>query len=135
MEIVRPEGRRWQIAATGVAAAVLLAFAYPAKTLTAPLPDSVEIKEMTWVEVRSALQSGFTTVIVPTGGIPMMLFGAERGANVDGAPIVNGVSVVIKAAEMAVRLRQLDGLDASRVAHSGFALPTAQAREEFLAPG
>jgi len=27
-------------------------------------------------------------VIVPTGGIPMMLFGNVRGANVDGAPVV-----------------------------------------------
>jgi hypothetical protein len=45
--------------------------------------------------------------VVPTGGIPMMLFGNEPGANVDGAPIVNGVTVVVKAAEMAVKLKRL----------------------------
>ena len=37
----------------------------------------------------------------------MMLFGQEPNANVDGAPIVNGVTVVVKAAEMAVKLRRL----------------------------
>ena len=85
-------------------------------------------------EARRLLDAG-ADVIVPTGGIPMMLFGAERGANIDGAPIVNGVTVVVKAAEMAVRLRQLDGLGVSRVAHSGFALPSPQALDEFLTHG
>ena len=32
--------------------------------------DSVWIEELTWMEVRDALQAGKTTVIVPTGGIP-----------------------------------------------------------------
>lgn len=81
-------------------------------------------------EARRLMDAG-ADVIVPTGGIPMMLFGAEPGANVDGAPIVNGVTVVVKAAEMAVKLRQLDGLMPSRVPHSGFALPSAQTLAEF----
>jgi Asp/Glu/hydantoin racemase len=85
-------------------------------------------------EARRLLDAG-ADVIVPTGGIPMMLFGNQPGANVDGAPVVNGVTVVVKAAEMAVKLRQLDGMGASRVAHSGFALPSAQGLEEFLRHG
>ena len=71
--------RRWPLLAAGVGAAAILALAYPARTLTAPLPDVVELKDMTWVEVRSALQAGFGTVIVPTGGIeqngPHMILG------------------------------------------------------------
>src|SRR5258705_2219763 len=54
-------------------------------------------------EARRLIDS-VADVIVPTGGIPMMLFGKEPDANVDGAPIVNGVTVVIKAAETAVKL-------------------------------
>ncbi len=38
-------------------------------------------------EARRLIDGG-ADVIVPTGGIPMMLFGKEPGANVDGAPIV-----------------------------------------------
>ena len=85
-------------------------------------------------EARRLIDDG-ADVIVPTGGIPMMLFGDAADANVDGAPIVNGVTVVIKAAEMAVRLRRLGVPVASRHPQSGFALPSAQALEEFLSHG
>jgi allantoin racemase len=83
---------------------------------------------------RELLDAG-ADVIVPSGGIPMMLFGAAPGANIDGAPIVNGVTVVVKAAEMAVKLRQLAGLGPSRLPQSGFALPSAQTLDEFLNHG
>jgi creatinine amidohydrolase len=46
---------------------VAVASARPA--LTAPVSAVVELRDMTWVEVRSAIQAGSTTVIVPTGGI------------------------------------------------------------------
>lgn len=85
-------------------------------------------------EARKLLDAG-ADVIVPTGGIPMMLFGNVRGANVDGAPVVNGVTVVIKAAEMAVKLRCLNGIGVSRIPHSGFALPNAKTLDEFLNHG
>jgi Asp/Glu/hydantoin racemase len=85
-------------------------------------------------EARVLMAAG-ADVIVPTGGIPMMLFGAEPGAHVDGAPVVNGVTILIKAAEMAIKLRAIAGLGPSRVAHSGFALPSAQALAEFMEHG
>ncbi len=97
--------------------------------------DAPERREALWQvfqrEARVLIDAG-ADVIVPTGGIPMMLFGADPGANVDGAPIVNGCTVVIKAAEMAVKLRALEGLGASRTPQSGFGLPSAQALREFL---
>lgn len=72
-------GRRWQMMMAGAAALALVPLAYPSRTLTAPLPDVVEMKDMTWVEVRTAIQSGFATAIVPTGGIeqngPHMILG------------------------------------------------------------
>jgi creatinine amidohydrolase len=59
----------------GLAVALLIA----QRPLTAPLPDTVEIADMTWVEVRSAIARGYTTVIVPSGGIeqngPHMILG------------------------------------------------------------
>ncbi len=61
------------------AAAVLLACALLPGRLWASLPADVEMKDMTWVEVRSALDAGYTTVVVPTGGIeqngPHMILG------------------------------------------------------------
>jgi creatinine amidohydrolase len=75
----RGSAARLPLIACGIAAAAVLALSWPARTLTAPLPDAVELKDMTWVEVRSALQAGYGTVIVPTGGIeqngPHMILG------------------------------------------------------------
>jgi allantoin racemase len=94
-------------------------------------PKKAELWAIFEDEAKRLIDDG-ADVIVPTGGIPMMLFGHEPEANVDGAPIVNGVTVVIKAAEMAVKLRRLGMAVASRHPQSGFALPSAQALEEFL---
>jgi len=50
--------------------------------LTAPLPQTVHLEEMTWVEVREALARGKTTAIVPTGGVeqngPHMILGKHN---------------------------------------------------------
>ena len=102
------------------------AFTSPAKKL--------ELKAAFEREARRLIDGG-ADVIVPTGGIPMMLFGKEPDATVDGAPIVNGVTVVIKAAEMAVKLKRLGVSVASRMPQSGFALPSAQTLDEFLRHG
>ena len=84
-------------------------------------------------EARTLLAAG-ADVIVPTGGIPMMLFGGN-GAHIDGAPIVNGCSVVIKMAEMAIKLKAMTGLAASLRATSGNVKPSAQVLDEFLNHG
>ncbi len=59
----------WLIVALGVIAVGLLDMALSPKTLTAPMPDTVAMADMTWVEVRSAIERGYTMAIVPTGGI------------------------------------------------------------------
>lgn len=38
------------------------------RPLTAPLPTTTAMAEMTWVEVRTAIQHGHDTVLVPSGG-------------------------------------------------------------------
>lgn len=71
--------RRWRLAAAALAALAIVPLAFPSRPLTAPLPDTVELKDMTWVEVRSAIKAGNTIAIVPTGGIeqngPHMILG------------------------------------------------------------
>lgn len=83
-------------------------------------------------EVRALLDAG-ADVIVPAGGLPMLLFGTERGASMDGAPIVNGLTVIAKAAEMAIKLRRVGGPLVSR--RSNYARPPAQSLSEFLEQG
>ena len=57
----------------------ILSFLLPNQLMTAPLPDGIAIEDMTWVDVRNAIQAGYTTVIVPTGGLeqngPHMVIG------------------------------------------------------------
>lgn len=71
--------RRARLLTCAIVLTAAMPFVLADKPLTAPLPETVELKDMTWVEVRSALQSGFTSVIVPTGGIeqngPHMILG------------------------------------------------------------
>ncbi|HET7670001.1 MAG TPA: aspartate/glutamate racemase family protein [Burkholderiales bacterium] len=84
-------------------------------------------------ECRILLDQG-ADVIVPAGGLPMMLFGSGRGANIDGAPIVNGVTLVAKTAELAIKLRNAAGMAAvSR--RSNYARPPEKALKEFLEQG
>lgn len=65
--------------ALSVLAGSLLVFTAVEKPLSAPLPGTLDIAEMTWVEVRSALAQGYTTVVVPSGGLeqngPHMIVG------------------------------------------------------------
>jgi allantoin racemase len=69
-------------------------------------------------------------VLIPGGGIPMLLFSAFRDHAVDGAPVINGIPIVVKMAELAVKLKGLAGLGVSRV--SDFVQPPPEIIEEFL---
>ena len=68
-----------KIAITALAG-IAVTIAVVQRPLTAPLPGTIRIAEMTWVEVRSAARArGYTRVIVPSGGIeqngPHMVLG------------------------------------------------------------
>ena len=77
-------------------------------------------------ECRVLLDAG-ADVIVPAGGLPMMLFG---GTEMDNAPVVNGITLIAKSAELAVKLRKLGMAKVSR--RSNFASPPDKALKEFL---
>ena len=69
----------WRTVALAALAVAVLAIAFPQNTLTAPMPDTVDMADMTWVEVRSAIERGYAMAIVPSGGIeqngPHMVLG------------------------------------------------------------
>ena len=84
-----------------------------------------------WERECKALLAAGADVIVPAGGLPMMLYGAKPGASIDGAPIVNGITLIAKSAEMAIKLRRGAGMFAvSR--RSNYAHPPEKALAEFL---
>lgn len=83
-------------------------------------------------ECKTLLDAG-ADVIIPAGGLPMMLYASEPGANMDGAPIVNGITVLAKTAELAIKLRRLAGTGVSR--RSNFAKPPEKALKEFMEQG
>ena len=53
-------------------------------------------------------------VIIPAGGLPMLLFARESPFIIDGAPVLNGIAVVAKAAEMALALKAITKVVVSR---------------------
>ncbi len=83
-----------------------------------------------FIDQARPLAAAGAEVIVPAGGLPMLLFARERGFAVDGAPVLNGIAVAAKAAEMALALHRLTGTAVSRRGTYAKAPPDAIA--EFL---
>ncbi|WP_336070046.1 aspartate/glutamate racemase family protein [Nitratireductor rhodophyticola] len=80
-------------------------------------------------QARPLVRDG-VDVLIPGGGIPMLLFSQLQAHRVDGAPVINGIPIVVKLAEMAVKLRALTGLGVSRT--SDFVKPPEEIIEEFM---
>jgi len=81
-------------------------------------------------QARPLVEQG-VDVLIPGGGIPMLLFSQLQQHAVADAPVINGIPIVVKMAEMAVKLKRTTGLAASRV--SDFKKPPSEVIEEFLA--
>jgi Asp/Glu/hydantoin racemase len=64
-------------------------------------------------QVRPLIEAG-AEVIIPAGGLPMLLFARESPFVIDDAPVLNGIAIVAKAAEMALSLRSLTNVVVSR---------------------
>jgi len=79
-DLDRPTNRfaPWKLGLS-ILVGLVIAGAVVGRPLTAPLPSTINIADMTWVEVRTALAHGYTRVIVPSGGIeqngPHMIMG------------------------------------------------------------
>lgn len=90
---------------------------------------AAEVKELFEEQGRPLVTDG-TDVLVPGGGIPMLLFSQFRDHQIDGAPVVNGIPIAVKMAETAVRLKKLTGQGVSRV--GDYAKAPDHIIEEFL---
>lgn len=88
-----------------------------------------EVRQL-FAEQAKPLVADGVDVLIPGGGIPMLLFSQLHEHAVDGAPVVNGIPIVVKMAETAVKLRRLTGLHVSRT--SDFIQPPPEIIEEFL---
>ena len=69
-------------------------------------------------------------VVIPADSMLGMLLHGERDFTVGGATILNATPVAVMHAEMAARLRHLNGTGTSR--HSTFARPAREALEEYV---
>ena len=69
-------------------------------------------------------------VVIPGGGIPMLLLAEAKIREIDGAPVLDGLHVLLKQTELAVILRRSSGIETSRLAD--FRLPPAEVIQEFL---
>ena len=88
------------------------------------------VKELFREQAEPLVQRGLQ-LLLPGGGIPMLLFANEHDHNVSGAPVVNGIEIVANMAEMAIGLQRRSGLGVSRTAD--YSKPPAAIVEEFLA--
>jgi len=79
-------------------------------------------------QVRPLVAAG-AEVIIPAGGLPMLLFARECPFVIDGALVLNGIAVVAKAAEMAVALHRITGSVVSR--RGTYAKASAACVEQF----
>ena len=81
-------------------------------------------------QVKPLIAQG-AEVIIPAGGLPMLLFARERPFIIDGAPVLNDIVVVAKAVEPALSWKALPGVFVSR--RSTYAKAPPAAIGEFLA--
>jgi Asp/Glu/hydantoin racemase len=80
-------------------------------------------------QVRPLVAAG-AEVILPAGGLPMLLFSREAPFVIDGALVLNGIAVAVKAAEMALALKGLTGAVVSR--RGTYAKASSACVEEYL---
>jgi Asp/Glu/hydantoin racemase len=80
-------------------------------------------------QVRPLVAAG-AEVIIPAGGLPMLLFARECPFIIDGALVLNGIAVAVTSTEMALSLKSLTGSVVSR--RGTYAKAPAACVEEYL---
>ncbi|MDI1283020.1 MAG: aspartate/glutamate racemase family protein [Reyranella sp.] len=80
-------------------------------------------------QVRPLVAAG-AEVVIPAGGLPMLLFTRECPFIIDGAVVLNGIATVAKTAEMALALHRLTGTAVSR--RGTYAKASPECVNEFL---
>jgi allantoin racemase len=80
-------------------------------------------------EKADPLVAAGADVIIPAGVLPALLLCRQGGYKIRHAPVVNCASVALKAAEMAIALHRIEGLEPSR--GPSFALAHERAVADF----
>jgi allantoin racemase len=88
-----------------------------------------EVRRLFEGQARPLVQKGIE-VLIPGGGIPMLLFSEFHDHNVDTAPVLNGIPIAVKMAEMAVSLKRQTGQGVSRT--GDYVRAPGHVIEEFL---
>jgi Asp/Glu/hydantoin racemase len=81
-------------------------------------------------QARTLVDAG-AEVIIPAGGLPMLLLAREKDFTIDGAVVLNGIATAAVAAEAALKLQRLTGAAVSR--RGTFAKAPAEAIDELRA--
>ena len=88
-----------------------------------------QVKEEFCREVLPLVDEG-AEVIIPAGGLPMLLFAREKNFTVQGAVVLNGIAVVAAMTEVALKLFRQTGIALSR--KGMFTKAPPEAIQEFL---
>jgi allantoin racemase len=88
-----------------------------------------QVKEEFCRQVAPLVEAG-AEVVIPAGGLPMLLLAHEKGLTIRGAVVLNGIAVVAAVAEAALKLYRLTGVAVSR--QGTFAKAPPEAIQEFL---
>jgi allantoin racemase len=93
--------------------------------------EQAAVRDAFAAQVRPLIARG-ADLLIPAGGLPMLLFAERQPFAIDGVPVLEGIATVLKAAEMAVALHRISGIAASRAGL--YARASAGAIADFNAP-
>ena len=93
-------------------------------------PDRLQQVADEFTRQAEPLVAAGVDVLIPAGGIPMLLFSQIQGFRVAGAPVLNGLPVALRMTELAIEMRQAFGLEVSRT--TDFIQPPDDILDEFL---
>lgn len=88
-----------------------------------------QVKDAFCREAQVLVEAG-AEVIIPAGGLPMLLLARENNFSIDGAVVLNGIATAVAVAEAALKLFRQTGVAVSR--RGTFAKAPPEAIEEFL---
>ena len=83
-----------------------------------------------FIEQAQPLVDAGADVVIPAGGIPMLIMADDKPVLIGSAPVLDGIAVVVKQARVAVELKRLNGTAVSRA--SNFAMPDEKTVSEFM---
>lgn len=100
--------------------------------LTAAFEDeslAEEVRQGFEEQAIPLVESG-VDVLVPAGGIPMLLLSKIKLNEVAGAPVLNGLPVALRMCELAIEMQNKFGIGTSRT--GDFVRPPREVLDEFL---